>query len=220
MKPLKRESFTEMHPKVIAMYESVLDLLDKGTDLTVMKVSDITRHAGIGKGTAYEYFDCKEDIIAGAIVYDMERMVTSIKKKYEILTDFTSRVNASFDWIMEGMNGQNAFSRFIYYSSQYDVIGKAIIKNVKNKKAEDFSPVVLLRQLCENGREEGKIREDLKPDEAAMMLIGNMVTLIMCISHISFESKSPHPDGARFAGSIDLDKMKDALCSGFLKSVA
>ena len=53
----------ELRPKALAVYEAVLDLLDGGADLNSITVSEIAERAGIGKGTAYEYFSSKEDMV-------------------------------------------------------------------------------------------------------------------------------------------------------------
>ena len=58
--------------KVRLLYEAVLAMVTNGWDINRMKVSDITAQAGIGKGTAYEYFSSKEEIIANAVLYDVE----------------------------------------------------------------------------------------------------------------------------------------------------
>ena len=50
----------ETRPKVLALYRGVLELLDEGADVNTIKVSDITAKAGIGKGTAYDYFKSRE----------------------------------------------------------------------------------------------------------------------------------------------------------------
>ena len=42
--------------KIVLMYQAVLDLLEEGKDPSSLKVIDITNKAGIGKGTAYDYF--------------------------------------------------------------------------------------------------------------------------------------------------------------------
>ena len=49
----------EYPPKVKAMYEAVLELFASGREFGTLKVSEITAKAGIGKGTAYEYFSTK-----------------------------------------------------------------------------------------------------------------------------------------------------------------
>lgn len=55
--------------KVLAMYRAVVDLINEGSDIKALKVSDITGRAGIGKGTAYEYFSSKEEIISSSVLY-------------------------------------------------------------------------------------------------------------------------------------------------------
>lgn len=42
--------------KVLAMYQAVIEFINEGCDINTLKVADITGRAGIGKGTAYEYF--------------------------------------------------------------------------------------------------------------------------------------------------------------------
>ena len=44
----------------------MIELVNEGQDLTKLKVGDITAKAGIGKGTAYEYFSSKEEIVEKA----------------------------------------------------------------------------------------------------------------------------------------------------------
>ena len=61
--------------KVRLLYEAVLAMVTDGWDINRMKVSDITAQAGIGKGTAYEYFSSKEEIIANAVLYDVEMRI-------------------------------------------------------------------------------------------------------------------------------------------------
>ena len=46
--------------KVLALYQAVIEFINEGCDINTLKVADITGRAGIGKGTAYEYFSSKE----------------------------------------------------------------------------------------------------------------------------------------------------------------
>ena len=86
MEPQKPETENELKPKVRALYEAVLELLNENADISTMKVSDITSRAGIGKGTAYDYFKSKEEIIACAVMYDARRqgMETTQRKPMRI----------------------------------------------------------------------------------------------------------------------------------------
>ena len=51
------------------MFQAVIELIEEGMDIYSMKVSDITSRAGVGKGTAYEYFSSKEELIAKALFW-------------------------------------------------------------------------------------------------------------------------------------------------------
>ena len=52
---------TGLSPKMTAVYQAVIELFTEGADLNNLTVAEITAKAGIGKGTAYEYFsnDCR-----------------------------------------------------------------------------------------------------------------------------------------------------------------
>ena len=59
----------KLSPKVEALYKAVMELLLEGREVRKMKVSEITEKAGIGKGTAYEYFESKEELLVDALDY-------------------------------------------------------------------------------------------------------------------------------------------------------
>ena len=62
--------FDRVAEKEMLMYKAVIELVQEDYDINSIKVSDITGRAGIGKGTAYEYFSCKEEIIVKALLFD------------------------------------------------------------------------------------------------------------------------------------------------------
>ena len=58
----KLKNIFEPSEKVQKMYEAISELVQEKKDVATLKVQDITSRAGIGKGTAYEYFSSKEEI--------------------------------------------------------------------------------------------------------------------------------------------------------------
>lgn len=60
--------------KEIAIFAAVADLLSQGHNPHELKVAQIAQAAGIGKGTAYEYFSSKEDILREAIHYQIQKV--------------------------------------------------------------------------------------------------------------------------------------------------
>ena len=87
----------ETRPKVLALYRGVLELLDEGADVNSIKVSDITAKAGIGKGTAYDYFKSREEIIACALLYDVEQKIEEEKEELDRHQGFSKKVIYAFD---------------------------------------------------------------------------------------------------------------------------
>lgn len=65
------EEFENPSEKVKKLYEAVNMYTYEGADLSTLKVSDIASRAGIGKGTTYEYFKSKEELIAKATFYNI-----------------------------------------------------------------------------------------------------------------------------------------------------
>ncbi len=59
-------------------FQAVIDLIEEDADIHSIKVSDITNRAGIGKGTAYENFSSKEEMVAKAIIWSGEKMFQKI----------------------------------------------------------------------------------------------------------------------------------------------
>ena len=73
----------KLSPKVKALYEAVEELIFENIDVKEIKVSDITERAGIGKGTAYEYFRNKEEIISSAMLYHIDLICRQMIEKLE-----------------------------------------------------------------------------------------------------------------------------------------
>ncbi len=87
-------------PKEKAIYQAVIELFEEGADVGNLTVSEITARAGIGKGTAYEYFTGKEEMIAKAFFYNGEMFCCQLYDKIEFvlltMEQQVSRTNCIF----------------------------------------------------------------------------------------------------------------------------
>lgn len=61
-----------------ALYEAALRLIAKGVNPAAMKVQQIADEAGIGKGTVYEYFASKDEILQGMALYCFDTEIARI----------------------------------------------------------------------------------------------------------------------------------------------
>lgn len=58
-----------MQDKKELILEAALSLFSDGTNIGSIKVSDIAKKAGVGKGTVYEYFESKDEIFAQSVIH-------------------------------------------------------------------------------------------------------------------------------------------------------
>lgn len=116
------EDKKELQNKVILMYEAVISLIEEGKDINSIKVVDITSRAGIGKGTAYEYFKSKEEIIANALFYDLKKKCQEAIEAFSGESNFKTLIYNMLDWVYQNINNK----RTVYYmfkviSNSYDI---------------------------------------------------------------------------------------------------
>lgn len=107
---IKPQNIMEPPEKVLRMYEAVHGFMIEGRDLVSVKVVDITSAAGIGKGTAYEYFSSKEEIIASAMAYEYKNKITELVARMFRQQGFKNRIMNVMDWICENQEYNQLFS--------------------------------------------------------------------------------------------------------------
>ena len=71
---------TAYSPKEIAIFEGLFQLAADGKSFSGIKVQDIATVAGIGKGTVYEYFSSKEEILSGAILFALDHLLVWVEE--------------------------------------------------------------------------------------------------------------------------------------------
>lgn len=94
-------NITSPPEKVRLMYEAVSRLVQERRDIRNLKVADITALAGIGKGTAYEYFSTKEELIINALAYEYARKILDLKEQTDKEKGFQAKCFCVMEWIRE-----------------------------------------------------------------------------------------------------------------------
>ena len=61
------------------IYRATLSLIENNYQLTGIKVGDIAKEANIGKGTIYQYFTSKEEVISEAIAYMIKEWIQDLE---------------------------------------------------------------------------------------------------------------------------------------------
>ena len=110
---IKIENMKNPPDKMRLMFEAVSELIRQQRDISTIKVQDITAEAGIGKGTAYEYFSSKEEIIANALMYDYCKKMQMLAMSAFEPEDFKDRCYKIMDWIKENKEYNQMFSQLM-----------------------------------------------------------------------------------------------------------
>lgn len=92
--------------KVQRIYEAISELVQENREIAALKVQEITSRAGIGKGTAYEYFSSKEEIILHAGLWICFQQNRELLKELEKYDNFQSKFMFLLGW-MENHKEQN-----------------------------------------------------------------------------------------------------------------
>lgn len=159
------EEFEKMPDKVRKIYEAVGELAREGRDVTTLRVSEISAKAGIGKGTTYEYFTSKEELISKAVFYSMYTNIKTIllimygagsfKEKFYNIMDYMwgnrlddNTVRSVINVLKGTPNPENVFCGFPIQKGRKDTMPESVY-------AIEKALVCFLNQ----GIEEGIIKE-------------------------------------------------------------
>lgn len=166
---------TETNEKVLAMYQAVWAMLDEGQDMSKMKVSDITTRAGIGKGTAYEYFRSKEEILSRAMNYDFQIQYQIILERVKKQESFRSALECCFDWLEENEDRRRLGRQFIRHRNCPE--SPEDTQREFCKMQSDMAAVVneVLGHIVKLGRDQGYIRKGITDKMAILQILFQLV---------------------------------------------
>lgn len=161
--------------KVIAIYQAVITLIERGEDIGELKVSDITGEAGIGKGTAYEYFSSKDDIITSALKWDLMMQIAEVKKKLVQAKSMKEQILMGLDWVEQHVHRRSAGIQFLRLSAESRDLEKCMQDGCASVHANgELSELrEIIELILKKGEEEGKINHDLPRTFQRFILISN-----------------------------------------------
>lgn len=87
--------------KELLVFKAFKNILFSHSNITKITVSDIAKEAGIGKGTVYEYFSSKEEIIAKSLVYNFYEVVNKLSTKINEENSFEKNCYILFDFLID-----------------------------------------------------------------------------------------------------------------------
>lgn len=142
----RTEDFANPPEKVRLMFAAVTEMIAEKTDIASLKVSDITDRAGIGKGTAYEYFSSKEEIIAMALFYEYGQKITELAALVEEQKCFQDKLFCILDWLHDNRGYHMTFIRMIQIVTGSRDFCQSIRESVHSEVFQEMHAY-----LCEKG---------------------------------------------------------------------
>ena len=138
----------EYLPKEKAVYKAVIELFEEDADINNLTVAEITGRAGIGKGTAYEYFSGKEEMIAKAFFYNGEIFCNQLYEGVSKEKTLYDKVN----FVLLEMENQVAIMgcifRLLHMLSENSLVSRWIRELLKQKELSEEVPVAgLIRKI-------------------------------------------------------------------------
>ena len=177
-----REALNQVPPKVIAMYRAVSTLLRENKDIPEMSVSMITGLAGIGKGTAYEYFDSKEEIIVCALLYEIRTVTEQASEQLKPCPDMESQIGKMLLLVEEHSQCVDAIMAFLHLLTDHSKEGKLLRERMAEENGN--GPVdQLIRKMMDSARARGELREDLPVSYITNALLARMISYLMYQCH-------------------------------------
>lgn len=157
--------------KEISIYTAVFELAKLGLDLKTVRVQQIADAAGMGKGTLYEYFSSKDEIIEKTLTYFMHKEI----ENFLVLLNGDENFEEILRKGLRGMlKGKACYSSFQVLFSSSNRLGPQQFLEQNRVALAAMMPVVIdiLDQLIEIGIEEGKIQRALDRAYQRFVIVG------------------------------------------------
>jgi AcrR family transcriptional regulator len=161
--------------KEILIFNAVTKLMNEGYKPYSIKVADIAKEAGIGKGTIYDYFKSKEEILEKALFYNINMELNESIKKLKLGESFKDKFYIILDIIENGAKDYSSASNILFSSLSHCEF-REILENNKdcvNKKYDLLKKSI--NDLASIGVLEGIIKE--QEDENYQIMVFESVVM-------------------------------------------
>lgn len=160
----------EHSSKELAILEAAIHLLRKGIHPYEIKVSDIALQAKVGKGTIYEYFDTKEEVIGQSVLYNMEKDRGALLEELAQTKGFFPRIDRIMDRIRDSVfDPLSPFHLMMAAKDFTGILQKCVPgKEPFQREMDHFHEI--LDCIIREGRKEGMIREKDSQDYLRLVL--------------------------------------------------
>jgi hypothetical protein len=176
----------EYSEKEIAILNATVDLMKSGVNPYLIKVSDIAETANIGKGTIYDYFSSKEEVISTAIIYNTDNEIKIGYERIKNKKTFKNKYYEILNIMRESMEYNLSTLDILLSTGGIQEFYKHIIVNEGNGLCE-FHPIKneIIDHILETGFKEGVIKRKGSNYYQSMAMKGSIAGFSNYIGKIS-----------------------------------
>lgn len=175
------EAAQAVPPKVLAIYQAVEQLIASGENINSVSVSAITELAGIGKGTAYDYFENKDEIIACSLLYQIRSLSEGLREVLDTKESFAEQMFFCLNEIEKGTEKQQCFMRFVHVLTENSGYCQLVKQKMGQKEFEAYLPQNVLRECIMKAVERGEMKSSLPMDYMIHEVFSKLLTYLLSI---------------------------------------
>ena len=175
--------------KEISVFNGVLSLCKEGKKIYNITVQEIATAANMGKGTLYEYFSSKEDIIINAVVYFLWQDTAAAQEISAMDIPFKSKVFRLYDLLLNSIdNGFAMISRLVISGDVVD-IPQLISRHSEYVQCAVAKRNSIIMDILHSGEKEGVISLEFDREYIKMAIKANL-GCIACCQQVSQSNES------------------------------
>ena len=199
--------------KELLIFEAFKKIIIDNSNIESIKVSDIAKGAGIGKGTVYEYFKSKDEIIARSIIYNFKIEIKNTIETIKNVSSFKDQCDHLFHYSIN--SGKFIFPslRILYnhvVPTELNSIILEVFEEILDLKSQLYN---LLDLVINTGISENIINKDLDRDYQRYVLISSSMGILNRINASYFQQINLSEDKT-------IDTQKKFAYTMILKSLA
>ena len=116
--------------KETALYEAVFRLLARGEKMYSVTVQQIAEEAGIGKGTVYEYFTSREEIISKAMAYRLRGEADALSERVDKAEGFEQKLDTLLCFARDSVQAQASGMKVLFASARTLESPEAVCRHI------------------------------------------------------------------------------------------
>lgn len=200
------EPVEEIPSKVLMAYGAVQALVGEGRDVNDISVSNITERAGIGKGTIYDYFESREELIACAFLFYISRASEKITQAAQKMHGVREQIYALFDELDKDSEKKSCFVQFVHSATDNSKYSPLVREKLAQSPHGKNLPYYLFGEIMRGGIESGEINDKLPMEYLLYTVFCKVLTYMMCLA-------------TEECFGIDIAQMRELVIEGILKEI-